>query len=207
MLNNYQLIENFIVQIDRPFCIKEISDITAIPETTVWKYVHKFLEQRRIVLINGVNSPKYYRYVRKTESVCKKNSLKFSPDKNKLKIIYETIGTHPRIEDVVKSVPFSKTTVWRYVKVLLNDDCVKRFKGKYYQKEFKPSCKTFDMYPKIKKHTRKPELIKELHNICNKYGFECPDVKNFKNSNIEKLIRNYRIKSTINIIIKGEKAL
>ena len=128
MLPKRKLIENYIVQIDKPFCIREICQITGVHYSTVSENVLKFKKQGRIVVINGSNTPRFYRYVRNSKAAQKTEPLSFTPQIDKLRIIYDKIGLFHRVADVVNTLSFSETTVWRYVKILLHDDCIMKLK-------------------------------------------------------------------------------
>jgi biotin operon repressor len=200
MLKSSKLIENYIVQIDKPFCIREISEVTGVPNTTVFNHIQQFKKQGRIVLINGIQSPKFYRYVRNSKATKTNPVLSFQPDMVKLKKIYDLIGKYPRVADLCKVLPYSETTIWRYVKVLMYDRCIIRYKGIYFQLGFKPSGKTFDQYPVIIKKYKRPELLNELKQICFRINKKMPDVSSFTNHDIIDLIESYYVKATIQIL-------
>ncbi len=204
MLSKRKLIENYIVQIDRPFCIREISQITGVPYSTVSENVSKFKEQGRIVLINGLSTPRFYRYIRNSKAAKKTKPLSFTPQLDKLKIIYDKIGLLHRVADVVKTLSFSESTVWRYIKILLYDGCIMKHRGKYFQREFKPSGRSFDEYPRINKHFKRPALISDLEQICKKGNFEVPNIDNIANAEIIKLSDRYQIQTTILLINRRE---
>ncbi len=205
-MSKRQLIENYIVQIDKPFSAKEISTITGVPYSTVSENITRFKKQGRIKPINGSKTPRFFRYIRNSKSAKQIEPLSFTPELDKLRIIYDKIELHPRIADLVKTVTFSQTTVWRYIKILLNDNCIMKHKGRYYQRVFNPTGKTFDQYPRMSRNYKRPELIHDLEKICLKGNFDLPDVKDFTNAEIIKLSEEYQVKITIELINKGESS-
>lgn len=207
MLSKRKLIENYIVQIDRPFCIREISQITGVPYSTVSENVSKFKEQGRIVVINGLNTPRFYRYVRNSKASQKAEPLNFTPQIEKLRIIYDKIGLLHRVAAVVNTLSLSESTVWRYIKILLHDGCIMKNRGRYYQKVFKPSGRSFDEYPRIDKHFKRPALIRELEQICKIGNFETPNIENLTNVEIIKLSEKRQIQTTILLINRRERGL
>ncbi|MCK5051097.1 MAG: hypothetical protein KAS53_05130 [Candidatus Cloacimonetes bacterium] len=204
-MNKRRLIENYIVQIDKPFCIREISLITGIAYSTVSNNVSKFKEQGKIIIINGSKTPRFYRYIRNSKASQKAEPLSFTPQINKLKIIYDKISIFHRVADVVNSLSFSESTVWRYVKILLHDDCIEKHRGRYYQRELKLSGRSFDEYPRINKHFKRPALISDLEQICNKGNFEIPNTNNMTNAEIIKLSERSQIQATILLINRRER--
>lgn len=203
-LTKRRLIENYIVQIDKPFCIREISQIIGIAYSTVSENVSKFKEQGKIVIINGSKTPRFYRYVRNSKASQKAVPLSFTPQLDKLKIIYDKIGFANRVADIVKALPYSESTIWRYIKILLYDGCIMKHRGRYYQREFKPSGRSFDEYPRIDKHFKRPVLIRDLVQICKKGNFEVPNADNLTNDAIIKLSDKYQIHVTISLINSRE---
>ena len=201
-----KLIESYIFQIDKPFSVTEVSNVTGVASSTVSENVHKMLNEGRITLIKGSRSPQLYRYVRPTKykQETKSNLLKFTPDLDKLKEIYDLIEKYPRVYDICEVVPYSESTVRRYVKVLMYDSCIVKNNGKYLQYKFEPSGKTFDQYPVIQKHFKRPELISELKQICFRVNKDMPDVSGLKNHEITDLIESFYVIATIQIITKGE---
>ncbi|MCK5051113.1 MAG: hypothetical protein KAS53_05210 [Candidatus Cloacimonetes bacterium] len=204
MLPKRKLIENYIVQIDRPFCIREISQITGVPYSTVSENVSKFNEQGRIIVIHDSNTPRFYRYVRNSKATKKTNPLNFTPQIEKLRIIYDKIGLLHRVADVVNTLSFSESTVWRYIKILLHDECIRKHRGRYYQKVFKPSGRSFDEYPRIIKHSKRPAIIRDLEQICYKGNFEVPNVDDLTNVEIINLSERRQIQTTILLINRRE---
>ena len=205
MLPKRKLIENYIVQIDKPFCIKEICQITGVPYSTVSENVLKFKRQGRIIVIYGSNTPRFYRYVRNSKASQRIEPLSFTPQIDKLRIIYDKIGLFHRVADVVNTLSFSETTVWRYVKILLHDDCIMKHRGRYYLMVFKPSGKSFDEYPRMNKHFKRPALIRDLEQICRKGDFEVPNIDNLTNVEIIKLSESLQIQTTILLINRRER--
>ncbi len=200
MLPRKKLIENFIVQIDRPFCIREISQVTGVPYSSVSDIVSKLKKQNRINALQGLHNPKFYRYIRNSKEKKKKEPLNFTPDINKLRIIYDKIGTYPRIADVVNVLPYSEATIWRYIRILLHDKCIEKQKSRYKQRVFKPSGRSYSEYPMINKHYKRPRLIKELERICKIGDFKVPYSNNLSNSDLIKISEKYLIKLTILLI-------
>jgi len=197
MHSSRKLVENYIIQIDKPFSKQEISQVTGVPYSSVSDIVSKLKKQNRINALQGLHNPKFYRYIRNSKEKKKKEPLNFTPDIKKLRIIYDKIGIHSRVADVVKILPYSETTIWRYVKILLHDKCIEKQKSRYIQKVFKPSGRSFSEYPMINKHYKRPQLIRELQLICKMGNFEVPNTDDLTNIEIIKLSERKKIKFTI----------
>jgi DNA-binding transcriptional ArsR family regulator len=58
-----QLILNYIVQIKKPFCAKDISAATGVAYSTVTESLLKLKKAGTIKFIQGSTSPRYFRYV------------------------------------------------------------------------------------------------------------------------------------------------
>ena len=50
--------------------------------------------------------------------------------------------------------------------LIVHYSCTMKHKERYYLKEFKPSGKSFDEYPRINKHFKRPTLIRKLEIVC-----------------------------------------
>ena len=110
------------------------------------------------------------------------------------------IGLLHRVADVVNTLSFSESTVWRYIKILLHDECIMKHRGRYYLRVFKPSGRSFDEYLRINKHFKRPALVRDLKQICKKGNFDVPNVDNITNVEIIKLSEKRQIQTTILLI-------
>lgn len=63
--NNYLLIENYVSQIGRLFCAKDISAMTDVAYTTVLRHLHEFEKVGMIRPVKGSDSNQYYLFNRK----------------------------------------------------------------------------------------------------------------------------------------------
>ncbi len=80
-----------------------------------------------------------------------------------------------------------------------------KHRGRYYLRLFKPSGRSFDEYPQMNKHFRRPALIRDLVQICKKGNFEVPNIDNLTNAEIIKLSERRQIQTTILLINIREK--
>ncbi|MDA3813180.1 MAG: hypothetical protein PF570_02890, partial [Candidatus Cloacimonetes bacterium] len=105
-----------------------------------------------------------------------------------------------RVADIANTLPFSESTIWRYIKILLHDGCIRRNRGRYFQRVFKPSGKPYDEYPRINKHFKRPALIRDLVQTCKKGNFIVPTIDKLSNTEIIKLSERFQIQVTILLI-------
>ena len=58
-----RLVENYIFQIDRIFCSKDIRFATGIPYNSVFNNIRRLKKEGKIIPISGHQYPTFYRYV------------------------------------------------------------------------------------------------------------------------------------------------
>ena len=80
-----------------------------------------------------------------------------------------------------------------------------KHRGRYYLRVFKPSGRSFDEYPRMNKHFKRPALIRDLVQICKKGDFEVPNLDNMTNVEIIKLSERRQIQATILLINRRER--
>jgi hypothetical protein len=95
MHNQRQLIENYIVQINKPFCAKDISNVTGVPYSTVAHNLVTIRKEGIIKPISGNKIPRYYRYVRKKNAFKKTSPARIIPKSVDRKNIFGSIGFLP----------------------------------------------------------------------------------------------------------------
>jgi|GEM_PF-2126247 len=185
------VIDRFVEYHRRPFTVKDVANDTGLHTKTVRNLLPQLVREGRIRVMLREPSGTIYGKVPVTQNMPTGKRSDWTPRMDKLQHFYDLVAKHPHIDDIRKHTPYSQETVYRYLRILVIDGCLKKLHEIYKQVEFKPTYRPWSAYKGTSQQlsrfrmNEREKIIKEIQHDCERKDLELPEFD--ENTPIKKL--------------------
>ncbi len=141
-----RIIDRFVEYHKRPFTVKDVANDTGLHPKTVRNLLPQLVQAGRIRVLMREQSGNIYG---KPVAIGKQRSGKqydWLPRKSKLKEVYDLVGKHTHIDEILRHANMCQETIYRYIRVLVMDGCIEKWGNLYKPLEFKPTLRPYSYY-------------------------------------------------------------
>ncbi|MCD4828203.1 MAG: hypothetical protein K8R90_02070 [Candidatus Cloacimonetes bacterium] len=177
-----RVIRNFIEYNRRPFNARDIVRDTGIKHKTVRNILPQLVQEGHIKVILREKRGNIYIKPPPDEEAPTVKQHDWKPKIEKLRLIYDLIQDYPCSDEIQAQSGFSRETIYRYLRILVADDCIGSQGCCYKQISFQPKLKPYSHYTGYslkRKYDKKKWLLREIADFSRKLNQTPPTISSF----------------------------